>query len=176
MSILSTPSRPVDGAPAPYLARERPEDGPLVDSLIERAFGPGRLAKTAERLRETSRPMLDLSLVAWSNKAAVGCVRLWPIHIGETPAILLGPFAVEDAWRSRGLGSQLIRQACDAARDAGHGVVLLVGDAAFFRKLDFVSTPTGQVILPGPVDHRRVLWLELKPGALEDVRGLVRPG
>ncbi len=162
--------------PDPVLARERPEDGAVVDALIEQAFGPGRLVKTAERLRETNRPLLDISFVAWCGDEAVGCVRMWPVHIGQAPAVLLGPFAVEDAWRSRGLGAELIRKACEAAGLAGHGVVLLVGDAAYFTRLGFTPVPPGQVALPGPVDGRRLLWKGLAPDALDGVQGVVRPG
>lgn len=160
----------------PVLQAERPEDLPLVDALVERAFGPGRFVKTAERLRERNTPRYDLSLVAWSDEEAVGCVRLWPVHIGETPAVLLGPFAVEDAWRSRGLGAQLIQEACAAAERAGVGVVLLVGDAPYFSKLGFEAVPPGRAVLPGPVDARRVLWRALRPGALDGVEGPVRAG
>lgn len=158
------------------LRPERPEDQALVDALIDRAFGPGRYVKTAERLREGARPRRDLSLVAWADGEAVGCVRMWPIHVGEHPAVLLGPFAVDDAWRSRGLGGQLIEAACAAAKQAGVGVVLLVGDAPYFQKLGFEQVPPGRAVLPGPVDGRRVLWRALKPGALNGVAGAVRPG
>jgi len=167
---------PVDTTDQALLRAERPQDGPRVDALVERAFGPGRLAKTAERLREANRPLADISLVAWAGDEAVGCVRMWPVHIGRTPAVLLGPFAVEDAWRSRGLGSELIAKACEAAERAGHSLVLLVGDEPFFAKLGFTPAPAGQVVLPGQVDARRVLWRALKPGALEGVGGAVTPG
>jgi predicted N-acetyltransferase YhbS len=160
----------------PVLKAERPEDLTLVDALVERAFGPGRFVKSAERLRERNSPRRDLSLVAWSDDEAVGCVRMWPIHIGDRPAVLLGPFAVEDAWRSRGLGALLIEAACAAAERAGDGVVLLVGDEPYFGKFGFAAVPHGRAVLPGPVDGRRVLWRALRPGALEGVEGAVRAG
>jgi len=140
------------------LAQERPQDAMRVQALIERAFGPGRFAKAAERLREGNRPDLALSFVAWAGAQAVGCVRLWPILIGSEPAFLLGPFAVDDAWRSRGLGGALTERACQAVQAHGHSVVLLVGDEPFFRKYGFAAVPPGRVALPGPVDARRVLW------------------
>ncbi len=140
------------------LAQERPQDAARVQALIERAFGPGRFAKAAERLREGSRPDLALSFVAWAGEEAVGAVRLWPILIGSEPAVLLGPFAVDDAWRSRGLGGALVERACRAAQAQGHAVVLLVGDEPFFRKYGFAAAPAGQIVMPGPVDSRRVLW------------------
>jgi predicted N-acetyltransferase YhbS len=173
MSTSPPPAKPADLEPV--LKAERPEDAHLVGVLIDRAFGPGRFVKTAERLREGNRPLADLSLVAWAGGEAVGCVRMWPIHIGECPAVLLGPFAVDDAWRSRGLGGQLVEAACAAATAAGQGVVLLVGDEPYFRKLGFEAV-RGRAVLPGPVDGRRVLWRALEPGALDGVAGAVRAG
>lgn len=158
---------------APYLGPERPQDAALVEGLIERAFGPGRFAKTAERLREHSKPLLEMSFVAWSGGEAVGCVRQWPVRIGETPALLLGPFVVEDAWRGQGLGASLILHACDAARRAGHGLIVLVGDQPFFGPLGFLATLACNVRLPGPVDQRRVLVRVLRPGADDGLSGMV---
>jgi predicted N-acetyltransferase YhbS len=172
MSMLQPPAQIPDTAPV--LTPERPQDAAAVDGLIDRAFGPGRHVKAAERLREHNRPAPDLSFVARIGSDVVGCVRMWPIHIGQTPAFLLGPFAVDDAWRGRGLGSDLIRQACDAAQAAGHGLVLLVGDEPFFSKLGFEAVSPGRVTLPGPVDARRVLWRALKPGAADGVEGRAR--
>jgi predicted N-acetyltransferase YhbS len=158
------------------LAPERPADGPLVERLIARAFGPGRFVKAAERLREGSAPMRDLSIVAWKGATAVGCVRLWPVRIGATPAILLGPFAVDDSYRNAGLGAALIERACDAATQAGHDLILLVGDDAYFSRMGFAANAVRAVVMPGPVDQRRVLVKALRPGADAGLSGAVRPG
>ncbi|HUO21051.1 MAG TPA: N-acetyltransferase [Caulobacteraceae bacterium] len=156
------------------IAPEQPHDAAAVHALVAQAFGPGRLAKAAERLRENNAPDLGLSFVAKAGGEVVGCVRMWPILIGETPAVLLGPFAVDDAWRSRGLGGELIQRACEAARRQGCSVVLLVGDEPFFRRFGFVEPAAGQVVMPGPVDRRRLLWLDLAGAPLPS--GPVRSG
>jgi predicted N-acetyltransferase YhbS len=163
MSLAPAPS-------LPPLALERPQDDAAVEGLVLAAFGPGRFAKAAERLREGRRPLLGLSFVAWENGRIVGCVRQWAVKVGETPAIMLGPFAVEPGYRSQGLGAALIEQACDAAADAGHAWIVLVGDAPYFGPLGFVVAP--RVRMPGPVDPRRVLVRALKPG-LPAIEGLV---
>lgn len=154
---------------------ERAVDADVVERLVGAAFGPGRFVKTAERLREGSGPLAALSFVAWNGDEAVGCVRLWPITIGAAPAILLGPFAVSDRYRSRGIGLALVETACQAAQAQGHAVVLLVGDEAYFSRNGFARVPRGQVTLPGPVDAGRVLWRGLKAGALDAVGGPVAP-
>lgn len=154
------------------LMPERPLDAPLAGGLIERAFGPGRQAKAAERLREGAFPVRELSFLAWRDKRAVGCVRLWPIHIGARPALLLGPLAVASEFRSAGIGAALVTRACEAAAAAGHELILLVGDEAFFRPLGFCRT--AGVVMPGPVDPRRVLARALVDGAARDLAGAVR--
>ena len=164
-------------APLPPLTPERPEQAADVEALIDAAFGPGRHAKAAERLRETNAPDLSLSRVAVDAEGRlVGCSRMWPIHIGTTPALLLGPFAVAQTWRSKGLGAALIAASCEAAKASGHALVLLVGDAPYFGKLGFVPVDRGALSLPGPVDMRRVLVCALKPGAADGLTGAVTPG
>ena len=160
----------------PQLAPEREQDFPLVDALIARAFGPGRFVKTAERLREGNHPLLDLSFVAWRDRCAVGCVRLWPIRIGETPCLFLGPIAVDQAARSQGLGAELVRASLRAMEaDAGLDAkaVLLVGEAGFFEPLGFCRVPPGAALLPGPVDARRIFWRPIRHAPLEGVQGRV---
>ncbi|WP_429164830.1 GNAT family N-acetyltransferase [Bradyrhizobium sp. i1.8.4] len=69
------------------------------DSLLDAAFGPGRFAKTSERLREGRKPARGLALVARCAGRLVGTVRLWPVVTGTGHAcLLLGPLAgAEDA-------------------------------------------------------------------------------
>ena len=152
-------------------ASEQAGDAPRVDALIARAFGPGRYAKTAERLREASRVHPGLSVCAWQGDALLGAVRLWPARIGTAPALFLGPIAVERELRGHGLGAKLVEQACRGARADGQHVVILVGDMGFFGPLGFEPVPAGRVILPGPVDPHRVLWTALTPGALDGLAG-----
>jgi predicted N-acetyltransferase YhbS len=161
--------------PVIVLAQERPQDAPSVEGLLDRAFGPERRAKTAERLREGRAPLRDLSFVAWSDDRIVACVRQWPVTIGGVPAVLLGPFAVEAAFRRQGLGARLIRHARDAARAAGHALIILVGDEPFFGPLGFSAAPAREARLPGPVDQNRVLIAELVPGAAANLAGPVLP-
>lgn len=153
----------------PPITAETPADHADVDALIAVAFGPGRFAKTADRLREANAPVLALSAVARREGRVIGCSRLWSIHIGGRPALLLGPFAVDASSRCAGLGAALIDWCCVRAAEAGHDLVLLVGDAPYFEGLGFV--PAKGCKLPGPVDQRRVLVRALKPGAADDLEG-----
>lgn len=175
MPVLAlVPEAPPLAPPKLKLALERREDGRAVDALVDRAFGPGRFAKTAERLREDATPASACSWCAWSGDELVGAVRTWPILIGDRRALFLGPIAVDRSWRRRGLGALLVERACEASYVAEARIVLLVGDPPFFEPLGFEPVPAGRVRLPGPVDPRRVLWRALDPGAFAGVEGDVR--
>src|ERR1700690_4421309 len=154
---------------------ETADDGPAIDRLHERTFGPGRFARSAYRIREGRGHVLGLSYTARIGSLLVGSVRVTPICIGETPALLLGPLTVEPPFREHGVGSALIERALKHAKAAGHTMVVLVGDEPFYGKSGFKRIPQGQVKMPGPVDPARLLVAELAPGAFEGVSGLIRP-
>ena len=155
-------------------APERASDAAAVERLSERAFGPGRFAKTAYRLREGVEGSPTLSFVARVGTLLVGANRMTPIDIGGAPALMLGPLVVEPAFQKLGLGEQLIRMSLDAARAEGHRLVLLVGDQAYYARNGFKPVPDGQIVLPGPVDPERLMACELVEGALATATGRVR--
>lgn len=154
---------------------EQPDDAPAIERLYERTFGPGRFARTAYRLRENVPHKPELSFTARIGTLLVGSVRLSPILIGGTRALLLGPLTIEPPFRGRGIGKALIAASLEAARKAGARLVLLVGDLPYYGPLGFKQVPHKRVELPGPVDPDRVLIAELEPGAFEGVSGAVRP-
>jgi predicted N-acetyltransferase YhbS len=152
---------------------EQPIDSEAIERLHERAFGPGRFARTASRLREGVPHLLDLSFTALVGTLLVGSVRLTPVKAGEVPALMLGPLTVEPAFESRGIGAALMQRSLEAAREKGHILVLLVGDEPYYSRFGFKRIPPQQLQLPGPVNPGRFLALELVEGALGRAKGLV---
>jgi len=154
---------------------ESSDDAVAIERLYERTFGPGRLAKTAYRLREGNEHALDLSFTARIGTLLVGSVRMTPVRIGDTPALLLGPLTVEPPFRDHGIGRSLIERALTEARARGHRLVVLVGDEPYYGRLGFKRIPKGQAVLPGPVDPARLLVCELLVDAFDRVSGPIRP-
>ena len=157
------------------ILRETQSDAPAIERLHERTFGPGRYARTAYRLREQVAHSLDLSFTARIGTLLVGSVRLSPVRIVETKALLLGPLTVEPPFRDHGVGQALIERALQEARAQGHKLVILVGDESYYGKCGFKRVPPGRVVMPGPVDPERLLVAELINGAFEGVSGPVQP-
>jgi predicted N-acetyltransferase YhbS len=154
---------------------ETPQDGPAIERLHERTFGPGRYARTAFRIREGRGHLLEFSFTARIGTLLVGSIRLTPVRIGETPALLLGPLTVEPPFRQRGIGLALMQRALADARDKGHRLIVLVGDEPYYCRAGFKRIPKGQVRMPGPVDPGRLLVAELVEGAFTGVKGPIRP-
>jgi predicted N-acetyltransferase YhbS len=154
------------------IRNEAAADARAVDALIERAFGPGRYAKAAERLREGNRLRADLSFVALAGERVVGAVRQWPLRVGDRAGVFLGPIAVDPAFRQHGLGAELIARAVEGAEAAGEAFILLIGDAPLFEPHGFAVVPLGVVRMPGPVDPKRIFWRATRPGGLDGVGGM----
>jgi predicted N-acetyltransferase YhbS len=154
---------------------ETTDDAAAIERLHERTFGPGRYAKTAYRLREHVTHSPDLSFTARTGTLLIGSVRLSPIRVGQTKALLLGPLTVEPAFRERGVGQALIERALKEAGGKGHRLVILVGDEPYYGKSGFKPITPGRATMPGPVDPARLLVAELSPGAFDGVSGSIRP-
>jgi predicted N-acetyltransferase YhbS len=154
---------------------ERPEDAGQIEQLLDRAFGPGRFAKTAYRLREEVDFIPQLSLAAWEDGRMRGSLRYWPVEIGDacTPALLLGPLAVDPEHRGRGIALRLMQQSLEKAAGMGHKIVVLVGDEPYYARVGFSAQAARTLRMPGPVDRARLLARELSPGALEEISGLI---
>jgi predicted N-acetyltransferase YhbS len=154
---------------------ETPADGGAIERLHERTFGPGRYARTAYRIREKVPHSLELSFTARVGRLLIGSVRLTPIRIGETPALLLGPVTIEPTFRSRGIGAALIERALAGAREKDYRLVVLVGDEPYYGRAGFKRIPKGRVTMSGPVDPARLLAAELAEGAFKGVSGEIKP-
>ena len=157
------------------IRHERSTDIPARERLLDAALGPARFAKPSERVREGRFAADGLSFVAVENGRLVGTVRLWDVTAGfGRPALLLGPLAVAADARNRGIGTMLMQRAMREARTRKHGAVLLVGDASYYGRFGFSAEKTGALRLAGPYEQHRLLGLELKRGALDGARGLIR--
>ncbi|RME99712.1 MAG: N-acetyltransferase [Alphaproteobacteria bacterium] len=155
---------------------ESPCDERAISALCARAFGPGRFARTAYRIRENALPADGLGLVARNGTKLAGSVRFTPVSIGAMKdGLLLGPLVVAPEFAGKGCGRRLVAEGVEAARAAGYRLVLLVGDLSYYGGLGFRPVPAGRIVFPGPVDPARLLALELDAGALEEARGLLRP-
>ncbi|MEW9804541.1 GNAT family N-acetyltransferase [Mesorhizobium sp. ZMM04-5] len=141
------------------------EHDPEIEHLNEEAFGPGRFARAAYKIREGGPHDRSRSFVAIHRGAVIASVRMTPIAAGKGRGLLLGPLAVRPAFKNLGIGRRLVAMALEAAEKSGVPAVLLVGDEPYYGPLGFKRVPRGQVSMPRPVDLDRILAVEFAPGA-----------
>lgn len=160
--LPSADAAAVSAAPlrVPTVRPATPDDDAFVDDLQAIAFGPGRFAKTAYRIRERFRIDPSLSLVAEVDGMTCGSVWMTPISIGGINGWMLGPLATHPNFRKLGAGKLLAREVSQRALARGDGqFVMLVGDRDYYCPLGWEPTTLGSIQFPGPVDPTRVLLL-----------------
>ena len=152
----------------------RRDETAAIEDLLDRAFGPDRLAKTSYRYRHDRSPIAALSFVAREADRIIGSIAFWPVLIGAAPALLLGPLAVDPTRKNEGIGKALVDHSLDVAKGLGHRLVILVGDAAYYARFGFSPAAPHGITMP---DERqeRLQVRELAPGALVGAHGDVRP-
>lgn len=155
------------------IRQERLRDIEAREILLDDAFGEARFTKSSQRLRDGRLPADGLSFVACEGARVVGTVRLWSVSCGGRDALLLGPMAVADDCRSRGIGAKLIGRALREARRRGHGAIVLVGDAAYYGRFGFSNARTHGLRMPGKPEPERLLAIQFVPGALDGAHGAI---
>lgn len=138
-------------------AFDRCDEADLVDALI--AGGYSRIA-----------------LVAQQGDDVVGAILFSDLPI-ETPegmvdALALAPLAVLPSEQGKGIGSELAKAGLAACREAGHKVVIVLGDPAYYGRFGFSAELARPLESPFPSDAFQAL--ELIEGALQGVEGRVK--
>ncbi|WP_010215800.1 GNAT family N-acetyltransferase [Sphingomonas sp. PAMC 26621] len=148
----------IDIVPIAEIAPDR------VEHLLDVAFGSGRHARTAYRIREGMAMIPELSFAARDAGALVGTIQCWPIRFAgddgrDVPMVQIGPVAVDPSRQQGGIGQQLTARALEAA--ATHGLadaLTLIGDPEYYgRFFGFDASRTELWRVPGPVERHRLL-------------------
>lgn len=146
----------------------------MIRAVNEAAFGGTEEASLVESLRDAGQVLL--SLVAETDALVVGHVLFSRMSIdtraGSIPAVALAPVAVLPAYQRQGVGGRLIRDGLEALRGRGEQIAIVVGHPAYYPRFGFSSEQARRLDSPFPAEA--FMTLELRPGALEGIRGSVR--
>jgi predicted N-acetyltransferase YhbS len=156
---------------------ERPQDDAAIQTLLDNAFGSQRHAKASYAFRQDGPPVPGLSFSARSGNRLIGCIRFWPLIVGDlaTPTLLLGPLGVAPEMRNYGIGRGLVCRGHLMARQLGYKLVLLVGEEKYYGRFGYQPAQPHGLVMAGE-DPARLLVHELAPGALQGVSGELQAG
>src|SRR3569623_3830917 len=97
------------------------DDDKFVEDLQALAFGPGRFARTAFRVRGRFPIDTSLSLIAEVDGVPCGSVWMTPLSVGGIDGNMLGPLATHPDFRKRGVGKMLAKDVTRVALERGEG-------------------------------------------------------
>ena len=158
---------------------------PLVEQLLDTAFGEARHARTAYRIREGMDALEGLSFAALDDEEyLVGTIQLWPVALTDPkgrphPMIMVGPVAVMPGRQGEGYGKALMAASLGAV-DSGFekGALplpqVMIGDPDYYGRWDFIARHTGGWHCPGPYEQHRLLARTGNPAILP-TEGMLGP-
>jgi predicted N-acetyltransferase YhbS len=161
---------------------EKPSDFQDIYDLVRIAFQTAKVADGTEQdyvnqLRASANYIPQLALVAEEEAELVGHIMLTKTYVATADskfeALLLAPLAVALHYRNRGVGSQLVKESFELAKNLGHRVIFVVGDPAYYRRFGFKSSVLFGVKHVPPIGDQYVMVYELSAGALVGVEGTV---
>jgi putative acetyltransferase len=152
---------------------ESAEERAMIRAINEAAFGGQQEADLVDRLRVDGHGVL--SLVAEWEERLVGHLmfsRMW-IDTPDRPvtAVALAPVAVLPEHQRQGVGGRLIRYGLGLLRAQGETIVIVVGHPDYYPLFGFSAEKARSLDSPFPDDV--FMAMELKPGALDGIRGKV---
>jgi putative acetyltransferase len=155
--------------------QEANQDTAQVRAVNLLAFAQPAEADLVDLLR--TRGKLVLSLVALRQERLVGHIAFSTVRIEpELPAINgvgLGPLAVLPDFQRQGTGSLLVTQGLQRVSRLGMDYVVVLGHPAYYPRLCFVPASKFGLRCQWPVPDEAFMAFELRPGALQDVSGVV---
>ena len=154
--------------------KERPEDCAAIRLVNEEAFGRPHEADLVDRLR--AQGVVLVSFVAEVEDMIAGHILFSRMSIETTDksvaAVALAPVAVMQKFQREGIGGKLIEHGLDWLRGGIEQIVFVLGHPDYYQRFGF-STDKARFI-ESPFNPNSFMALELKPHALDGIRGKVR--
>ena len=154
-------------------------DVAAIEDLLDRAFGPDRVQRTAYKIRGDAQAIPALSFAAVDGDALVGSIQSWPIALiadrgAPADLVMIGPVAVDPARQRDGVGRLLMTHMLATAHATGcDAAMMLIGDPDYYgRFFGFGAEATAEWRLPGPVERHRLL---ARGARVPHVAGLLGP-
>ncbi len=143
-----------------------------VRNLTIAAFDGIGEAFLVERLKNSPDFIPKLSLVAVKNDLIVGHILFSKISIRandgkETISLAMAPVSVLPEFQRHGIGSALIKQGLEVAKNEGFQSVVVIGHADYYPKFGFKKASTFGLKYPSEVPDDCFMAMEFEQNSLQ---------
>lgn len=138
------------------------------------AFPDNTEANLVDRLRQRTT---CISLVATGGDDVVGHILFTPVELeghAELSVAGLAPMAVLPEEQNRGIGTQLVQEGIRRCRDRAIDAIVVLGHKHYYPRFGFVPASRYAIKSEFDVPDDVFMILQLTPGGLDGVSGLVR--
>lgn len=164
------------------IREEEIKDYNEVEKVVEESFKTAEFSDKDEhnlvrRLRNSNEFIKELSLIAEDENKILGHVLLTKALIkAESTSyetLALAPLAVLPEYQKSGIGKNLMNKAIERARELGYKSIVVLGHEKYYPKFGFEKASKYGVKAPFEVPDEAYMILELLPGGLNGVSGIV---
>lgn len=160
-----------------FVRGEKNADLDTITEIYRLAYGREDEGNFINAIRKTKSYEKGFSLIAEKDGAALGHVMFskgFITHRGRRfKCLVLGPVAVMPEHRRKGIGTALINEGLERAREVGFGAVVVVGDPVYFSRFGFVPAITKKLRTSLKVPDENFMVREVSRNALRGIIGTV---
>jgi putative acetyltransferase len=180
----------MNGSLAVGLRPEAPEDASAIREVHRLAFEGPVESDIVDAVRAAGAAVLSMVAVAGQRFGDAGDEPAGPGlvagHVlytratvstedGEDVSLLgLAPVAVLPAYQGRGIGTMLIEASLEELRAEGYPAVVVLGHPGYYPRFGFLPGSRWGLRWENDVPDDAFMAVELSPGALAGIRGVVR--
>lgn len=156
---------------------ETAQDHIFIKKVLDEAFQTDQESRLVEALRREKEFISELSLVAECGGQVIGYLLFYPVSVNaggsKRPILSLAPMAVSPDFQRKGFGKELLDKGLRLAKNKGYGAVVVLGHPEYYGKFGFVKAGFFDVRSPWDGPEETYMVLALRPGALDQLRGVV---
>lgn len=128
------------------------------------------------KIRTVPAFVKELSLIASYDDKIIGNIiyskaKVISGEYKEFEVLCMGPLSVLPSFQQKGVGSLLMRNSIQKARELGYTAVIIFGDPNYYSRFGFINAEKYNIKTSSGENFAAFLALELYDGALKEISG-----
>ena len=119
------------------IREEKKSDNKKIFLLEEDVLGPGRYARPSFRLRENLICNQKYSKIYYKSQKIIGSIRYFNCKTQSNEGLMLGPLIVDQKFKGRGIGKELVNQSIKSVNDKKISFIILIGELDYYSQFGF---------------------------------------